>query len=311
LTILDVGHGNAAVLSDLHGIVVFDAGRGQHLRRFLLDRGSRKLNALLLSHADTDHCSGAISLLLDPEFEVERVFLNPDPTKRGKRSHRQLRLAAERARRERGTVTETQLTTSLTGRLDCGDVHTEVLFPPPELSMSGVGGEDLEGRALSPNSLSAAIRLLYRGLPIVLLGSDIHFLCLEDWRKRSVDATAKVLVFPHHGGLPGDRSADDAAIFAYEVGQQVQPEVIVFSIHRAKYGLPRQDVLDALDSSIDGIRFLCTQLPDEIGELVLSSQPGPWVLHRCEGEGGTAACLDGNVDVVFGDEGYSVQFAGR
>src|ERR1051326_4902041 len=143
LTVLDVGHGNSAVLCDSGDVFVFDTGQGQHLRRFLRISGIKVIEAILISHADTDHCSGAISVLLDQEIVVKRVFLNPDPTKKAKHSHRQLRLAVAEAGRERGTVTETQLTTASSGKLRCGSVDVEVLYPPPELAMSGVGGVDL------------------------------------------------------------------------------------------------------------------------------------------------------------------------
>lgn len=308
LTIVDVGHGNAAVLRDPSGVVVFDAGRGQHLRRFLRGNGITEIDALLLSHADADHYCGAISLLRDRDFLIHQVFLNPDPTKKDKDSHKQLRLAVVEAGRKRGTTTETQLTTALTGRLDRGAVRIEVLHPPPELSMSGVAGEDLDGNTLTSNALSAAIRVSHEGTPLVLLGGDIQFVCLRNWAERDVEAAARVLVFPHHGGSPGNCNPADASVFAHEVAQHVKPEVVAFSIHRTRYGLPREDVLDALEDALEGVRFLCTQLPRRISDVILSTTPGPWVLHRKE-EGGEITCIEGDIHVMFCRGGYEIRFA--
>ena len=101
LTILDVGHGNAAVLRDRDGVVVIDAGGRQYLRRFLKNNGIKTVDALLISHADADHSGGAISVLRDPELHVKRMYLNPDPTKKNNHTHKQLRLAAVDAGRRR------------------------------------------------------------------------------------------------------------------------------------------------------------------------------------------------------------------
>lgn len=305
LTILDVGHGNAAVLKDHNGVVVFDSGRGQHLRRFLKRNSIKTIDALVLSHADADHCGGAISVLRDSDLHVKRVYLNPDPTKTQSESHKQLRLATVSANRERHTLTETQLTTTLTGRLDHGDVHVEVLYPSPELTMSGVGGVDLSGRTISSNSLSAAIRLLYQGKPVVFLGADIEFVCLEALKQQASGVLSKVLIFPHHGGLPGTAVAEDARTFAYEVGRCVQPAIVVFSINRTRHELPRQEVTDGLAQAVVDVRFVCTQLPQRIKDIIRSPDPGPWVLHRKDHEG-TIVCDEGDILVVFNSDQTAV-----
>jgi beta-lactamase superfamily II metal-dependent hydrolase len=301
LTILDVGHGNAAVLSDLTGSVVFDTGKGQHLRRFLHQAGIKIIESMLISHADDDHCGGAISVLRDKELLIRKLYLNPDPTKKDIESHKQLRLAVAEASRERGTVTEAQLTTSLTGRLDCGAVQIEVLYPPPELAMSGVSGADATGRSISSNALCAAIRLTHNGTPIVLLGGDIEFACLNDWSQRDVKPSARVLIFPHHGGLTGTTGKDDAKGFAIEIARKVQPEIVIFSIHKTRYDLPRDEVLVALIEADIRIRFLCTQIPDRLKRLI-SADSGPWDLHKDPVHG----ILDGNIYLTFTQSGYEI-----
>jgi beta-lactamase superfamily II metal-dependent hydrolase len=299
LTIVDVGHGNAAVLEDTNGVVVFDSGRGQRLRRYLRQRGLTRIKRLLLSHADADHCTGAISLLHDPDFEIGEVYQNPDVSKRDNVSFKQLLLALAEARRTRRTSVEPQLSTSLTGKLDCGEIRIEVMHPPPELALAAVNGYDGKGNVITSNSLSGVVRLSRSGVPVVLLAGDIEFSCLEYWRNEGSDVSARVLIFPHHGGLPGNAGGDDAGTFAAALADVVKPNIVVFSIHRTLYELPRTEVTEALEKN-SGIQFICTQVPDQIKQRVCSDDPGPWARHR-ESSGGSFACREGHISILISE----------
>src|SRR5256885_5882175 len=57
LAILDVGHGNSAVLVDAEAAVIIDTGRGDQLRQYLHEQGIGKIDLIILSHADADHRS--------------------------------------------------------------------------------------------------------------------------------------------------------------------------------------------------------------------------------------------------------------
>ena len=162
LTILDVGHGNAAVLIDTKGVVVVDAGKGGTLLDFLKNQGIKKVNILLISHADEDHVGNAPTLLLDPDIIVERVFYNSDLGK-DTRAWKAFGMALRQARRLRGTTPEPQLTTALTGRLEQGEARIEVLFPPPELATTGAGADSFEGTPLTNNSERPEVPEVRRG----------------------------------------------------------------------------------------------------------------------------------------------------
>src|SRR5687768_11406880 len=84
LAILDVGHGNAAVVFGTDGTVVIDAGLGATLADFLEQRTVRELTAVLISHADQDHIGGLIGLLSTGLVQVGRVRLNSDALKGSK-----------------------------------------------------------------------------------------------------------------------------------------------------------------------------------------------------------------------------------
>ena len=54
VSVLDVGHGNCAVVLDDRTVVV-DAGPGATLLEFLQNEGVTEVEVVLISHADEDH----------------------------------------------------------------------------------------------------------------------------------------------------------------------------------------------------------------------------------------------------------------
>jgi len=276
LVVVDVGHGSAAVLRDKDGVIVFDAGKGPSLLEFLRENGIREIKSLLLSHADEDHIANASTLLLATDIRIGRLFFNSDPTK-DTDTQQQLALAILTARRHRKTEAHSQLNTTLTGTLDCGEVRIEVLYPPPEALLTGVGGRSLSGKVNSSNSLSAVIRLCHKGKQIALLGGDVGMECLEFWADEKTTPLAQVLVYPHHGGAPGNC---DAGRFAAQLCSQVNPHLVVFSIHRTRFDLPREDVIAAIIKALPKAKLLCTQLPERLLSEVQSDPSSAWSLHR-------------------------------
>jgi competence protein ComEC len=293
ITILDVGHGSAAVLQGDNRVVLFDAGSGRRLLSYLKQKGIKEVEAMLLSHADLDHMGGAISILLDEDLKVKHVFLNADPTKNTV-AFKQLQLAIRTAEDEKKTRTETQLTTSLNGRLDNDQIKIEILFPTPYHAVSGVGGSSIDGQKQTSNSLSAAIRILYKDSPKILLGGDVEFSCIDEWKERKINPAADVLVFPHHGGLPGDAGKNEAGIFAFELAHLVNPKVVIFSIHETKHNLPRAEVVEALKGAINSVKFICTQVPPWVKDIVVREKSSHWDIHRVE-TANVPGCRQGNI----------------
>src|SRR5206468_949740 len=78
LWIVNVGHGNCSVLECAAGSVIIDLPLREPLLEFLLARGVKEIEAVLISHADADHVGGLVNLLTAMEFQVRHVFLNPD-----------------------------------------------------------------------------------------------------------------------------------------------------------------------------------------------------------------------------------------
>lgn len=292
LVVFDVGHGTAAILRDEGGVVVFDTGGGSQVDHYCRTSNITKIEALFLSHADWDHIGGAVTLLLDKPIHVSSIFLNPDATKQDVDVFQQLRYAITEAE-ERGTVLYASLTVET--KFPRKGASIEVLYPPAVVAMAGVGGKDLQGKRLSSNSLSAAIRIQGAANSAVLLAGDIEIGCLNFWKAKGIIPNARALVFPHHGGLAGKRATGaQTAKFAKELSLLVKPETVIFSIHRTQFTLPRSDVVDAIRQALAKVRFVCTQLPERLRTAVMT-QPA-WNLHLNRTNNGF---LEGNIELKF------------
>jgi beta-lactamase superfamily II metal-dependent hydrolase len=286
LVVLDVGHGNAAVLLDKGGVVVIDAGKGGVLLDFLKEMKINRVDVLLISHADTDHVRNAPDLLLDDEIEVGLVCYNSDASKQSQ-VWKLFRKAIKTARRKDGTVAEPQLTISQTGRLDRGVVRVEVLYPFPEMAASAAGGKDEDDDPLTSNSMSAVIRLVTSAGPMVMMAGDVESGVIKAWKEEGVDPTAKVLVFPHHGGNPGK---DNPVTFAVEMTKAVRPETVIFSIHRTQYELPIPDVVEAVRRNVPGVRIACTQLSAHCSAAVPAALGAHLTPHAASGKPSNSCC---------------------
>ncbi|SRR6266487_312414 len=77
LLILDVGHGNCAILRDTMAVTVIDCGYDGVTLIQTLDRlGIEAVDHVLISHADIDHIGGLVPLI--KEIPVHNVYMNAD-----------------------------------------------------------------------------------------------------------------------------------------------------------------------------------------------------------------------------------------
>lgn len=254
--VLDVGHGNSAVIRHGSVLVAVDAGGSGFFLDFLQDLGLPRVDHLLISHSDDDHLGGLIGVLSSAEVSLGRVYLNPDAEKRTARweqVRQELDKATGRGQLER--VTTGISTDEPDIELGEGAV-LEILGPSVYLASGGVGSEDRQGRRVTANSLSIVVRLVINGVPRMLLTGDLDEVGLDELEAQNRDLRANVLVFPHHGG----RSRKDSGAFARRLCEHVQPEVVVFSIGRGKHNTPRPEVVRTVRESIPTVRIMCTQL---------------------------------------------------
>ncbi|HEX2059105.1 MAG TPA: ComEC/Rec2 family competence protein, partial [Thermoanaerobaculia bacterium] len=75
ITFYDVGQGDAIALRSGTRTLIVDAGRDRALFPLLADRGVRRVEAVVLTHAHPDHCGGVPELI--EQFRAGRVYINP------------------------------------------------------------------------------------------------------------------------------------------------------------------------------------------------------------------------------------------
>lgn len=252
--VLNVGHGNCTVLHDTNGITIIDTGPGFYLRRFLLDNRFLEVGILLLSHADSDHIAGTMFLLSDDKsseiIKISQVYLNSDSCKDSRLWDDLVYQLCDKK-----IPIEPSLTTNLTGKLDQGEVRVEVLAPSPYIAARGPGSTDRKGRKLDSNSISAVIRLNYHNNPFSLLPGDIDKVGLDNLLEDKKNIQAWLVVFPHHGGKPGNSDCEE---FTRIFCETVKPKIIIFSIGDNKNKFPREVVINTIHECIHDVQMYTT-----------------------------------------------------
>ncbi len=196
MTFLAVGHGGCTVIESPDGrVMLYDAGAlsGPDVTRrqiapFLWHRGIRRIDDVLLSHADLDHFNGLPSLM--DRFPVGQVTMTPSFADKNTPGVRETLAALER------TGVRTRIVKA-GDRLAAGEVTFDVLHPPP------VGPDGNE------NARSMVLLVQHAGHSVLLTG-DLESPGLDRMLGqpfRPVD----VLMAPHHGS----KAANPAALIAW------------------------------------------------------------------------------------------------
>lgn len=265
LSLLDVGHGNCAILRSGTSAIVVDAA-SQHTLAATLDAlGILEIEALIVSHGDEDHVSGAASLLANPDRRVRHLFANPDVIRKTKAWR--VFLAASGQAAENGTIVHSALTSVDPGQLQLGRASLSVLFPYGDLALAGVEGRGVNGEHLDANTMSGVIRISYDGMAFCLLAADMSQTSLDIMLRRNEDVTAPILMFPHHGGLP---KKADGEMFAKAVTTLVSPKLVLFSLGRGVHSTPRPEIVKGVRAALPQLApyLACTQLSKRCASVV-------------------------------------------
>lgn len=257
LLILDIGHGNCAILQDTDTVTVIDCPPSATVVEVLERQGIDTVDNVLISHSDVDHAGGLPNLL--KKVFVRNVYVNPDADKKGAKGNlwKGVRIALGLAE-ERGTVVHPSLTTSDNKKIYSGQVTIEILSPSSIIALGGVTGDDLDGRTQSSNSMSVVIGLVHDSYRVALLPGDMDESGLDNLLKKQQNIEAQILVFPHHGGTPGKNV--DCRDFAAKLCRYVQPNLVVFSHGRNRYRNPRKDIMQGVVVAVPNAHVMCTQL---------------------------------------------------
>lgn len=242
LTMLDVGQGESLVAQSPEQKVILvdgggdvsgwrtDVGRSV-IVPYLQTNGIKKIDILVLTHTDADHCNGLQSVLR--EVPVDLVIdgtSNPDPA-----AVEYYALRKELARRKIPVMQA-----SAGYRRNLGTTELEVLAPfPPTLP--------------GDNNNSVVLRLTY-GQTSFLLTGDIEELAEERLTRRGVNLQSTILKAAHHGSSTSTTPA---------ILNAVRPQAALISCGRYnQFGHPSGEVLRRLDAA--GIPTLRTDLDGAI-----------------------------------------------
>jgi beta-lactamase superfamily II metal-dependent hydrolase len=298
LTILDVGHGNCAILRDDRGVVIIDAGRGETLLELLEQREITVIDAVLISHADADHTAGLLTLLAQERISVGSVFLNTE-TLRQTALWNALLVALTDAYRRRAVKVHAQLTSASSEFLRRGEIEVQILAPSPVMALVGAGGQPSGGGPLlSANAMSAVVRIVVNGTPEVLLPGDLDAVGLEHLLAECPEPRARFLVFPHHGGRPARADPED---FAARLCTIVRADLVVFSIGRGKHATPQPEVIRGVLRVTPGAHIACTQLSERCAASLPDVPPTHLNERPARGRVGNACCA-GTIELTFGNE---------
>lgn len=229
---LDVGQGDALLLRSGRRAILIDGG-GRHddarfgesvLLPLLLDRGVRRLDAAILTHAHPDHCGGLAAAIR--HLDVREVWLSP---RRFRGECAQIVLDAVRS-----SATPLRL---LRGgeTIDLGDLTTTVTILQTRFRRA-------------PENNSSVVLAARAGERSVLLTGDIE----RDAERELAPllTPSDVLKIPHHGS----RTSTTASLL-----DAVSPRVAVLSCGRNNFfGHPHPDVVTELGRR--GIRLWRTDL---------------------------------------------------
>ncbi|MFD5825511.1 ComEC/Rec2 family competence protein [Lentzea sp. NPDC060358] len=256
VAILDVGHGNCAVIRDGARSVVVDIPRTPRVAAALVENGCDSVVHLLLSHADDDHIGGAARLISNDEVKVGTLWANPNAIQDSETYIDLLTVARDKF--NRGEILfKSNLNVGANGDLDFDRVRIEIIHP--DVFHAGIGPTRGRHRlgSISSNRMSAVLRVHLDGLPAALLPGDIDSKGFESIINRDVDISAPILVFPHHGGGANTR---DERNFARALCEKVAPELVVFSLGRTRFKNPLPDIITGVREAVPGAHIACTQL---------------------------------------------------
>ena len=135
-------------------MVVIDGGGRDTLLQFLADRGINRVDTVIVSHVDADHFGGISLLLSDEDFQVGRVFLNPDARDTDLWGDF---VSVMRDARARGVQFNLELTDENPGEVRLAQLRFEVLYPSQELASRTSTGLTADRKRLTPNTMSAVV----------------------------------------------------------------------------------------------------------------------------------------------------------
>lgn len=229
----DVGQGDGALISTAEGHrILIDGGPGQKILPELSSEipfWDRRIDLVILTHAHADHLSGLVEVLR--RYQVDKILWN------GQEADTLIYKEWEKL------IEDKDVEIAVKGqRIDLGDGHLDVLFPPEDYDFSA----DL-------NEGSVINRLVYEKGAVLFMGDayKVQEEKLIRWEEecqvdpkswcRVMELPSEVLKAGHHGS-----STSSSRSFI----RRVAPGLVVISAGEDnRYGHPHRETIEVLKNS--------------------------------------------------------------
>jgi competence protein ComEC len=218
IVVLDVGQGLAILVATAHHALVYDTGPrfndsvdagARIVVPFLRAEGIERLDALIVSHADTDHSGGALALL---RAVPVRTVMSSLPA-----GHPIVMTAARVSKATRRCVAGE--------RWEWDGVAFEFVHP---------AASAFDDAARKSNDLSCVLHVTSRAGSALLTG-DVEAASEDEMLARNANLRADVLVVPHHGSRTSSTLPFVAA---------VSPSIAIIAAgYHNRFGHPRAEIL--------------------------------------------------------------------
>jgi len=249
ITILDVGQGNSALIQTIEGenILVdgggfsgsfsFDTGR-YVVAPFLWAKKILFLDAVILSHPESDHLKGLVYIL--ENFKVNMLIKNRDKTS-SKDFKELISLCSEKKIKiwYPGQVKNRQENNDKISNgktINCKKFNgqTELYFGKTVLMFYGPEPDQFTNN-LNNNSL--VFQISFKKFTMLFPGDILFEREMDLFQKNDLDLASLILLSPHHGS-----SSSSSKIFL----DKVNPESVVISCgYKNRYGFPNPEVLES------------------------------------------------------------------
>jgi competence protein ComEC len=297
--VVDVGHGNCALVRDGDFAVLVDVAPGGVPLELLREAGIDRVDAVVISHADEDHIGGLVNLLA--QFDVREVWINGDAARAG-HSWDAVRAALRAAQQQGKTSVRCSLEAGTEIASPAGRVLLKVVSPAGWNRLYETGSKPTGRQRNTANGMSAIVAVLVDGVTQVLLTGDADAQAFKDLTDAGADLRAPLLVFPHHGGRAGPGTPPED--FARDLCAAVEPSVVAFSVGRGRRPFPRREVVTAVRAS-SAAHIACTQLAQPCAADLPAADPAH--LHRAPGAGRSGrSCCAGTLETTFGPAGRAL-----
>jgi len=242
IAFIDVGEGDSALIQSSDGYnILIDGGKvseGPTVLAYLRDHGVVTLNAIIASHADSDHIGGLIEVLKAPDITIDSVIYNGYPGDTQTWTNFVTAVISDGL-----TLTSAQFP----GELHWGATTAYILNPP-----SGLVNPD-------SNDVSLVLLIDHDQIDSLFTG-DINSTVESQIIARKTPVSADILKVAHHGSNYSTSS---------EFLNEVKPQDSVISVGPNPYGHPGSETLARLLAS--GTRIWRTDLS---GTILVTSSDG-------------------------------------